>query len=126
MINPKLGEISEEIASLLELDCASGAEIYIGRANIDHMKNRHKEDYAKYGMYISDILDEPDYVGINPKDNSIEFVKKFPADNDYVKVAVRASGGGKYFARSLYILNPSRVNNFLANGTLKPLTSGQA
>ena len=40
-------------------------------------------------------------------------------DNEYVKVAVRVASSGKYYARSLYVLNHNRVHNFIKKGTLK-------
>ncbi|MCL2215748.1 MAG: hypothetical protein FWB91_01880 [Defluviitaleaceae bacterium] len=42
------------------------------------------------------------------------------------KVAVRVSQSGKYFARSLFTRNRAKVDSFIANGTLKALTQGQA
>ena len=83
------------------------------------MKSSHPSDYQKYSPYISAILSSPDYVGINNADSSIEYVKEFIQDNNYVKVAVRVSASGQYFARSIYVLNTNRVNNFIEKGTLK-------
>lgn len=83
------------------------------------MIQRHPADYQKYGAQIPYILSSPDYVGTNPSDGSIEYVKEFLVEGEYVKVAVRIAGTGKYFARSLYVLNPNRVRNFIAKGTLK-------
>ena len=90
------------------------------------MINSHPDDFIKYGKNISDIINEPDYVGLNPGDGSIEYAKEFKVDNEFVKVAVRVANSGQYYARSIYILNLSRVNNFIANGTLKPLTKPNA
>lgn len=119
----KVGEITEAVINILGLSITSGTPIFIGQSNIEHMLNKHPDEYIKYGCYIHDIVSAPDYVGINPGDGSIEYVKDFPVDNDYVKVAVRVSKSGTYFTRSLYILNPSRVQSFIANGTLKSLTA---
>lgn len=85
------------------------------------MQNSHPADYAKYGANISDILSSPDYVRVNQKDNSIEYVKEYKVDGDFVKVAVRVSSGGNFYARSLYILNSNRVQSFIAKGTLKKI-----
>ncbi|MCL2752649.1 MAG: PBECR2 nuclease fold domain-containing protein [Defluviitaleaceae bacterium] len=115
----KVGEISADVISLLGLSVASNEPIYFGVSNKRHMQNKHSADFAKYGVFIGDIISNPDYIGINPKDSSIEYVKDFPVDEDFVKVAVRVSRSGLYFARSLYTLNPSRVQNFINNGTLK-------
>ncbi len=83
------------------------------------MKTSHPADFEKYGGELIHILAYPDYVGRNPTDGSIEYVKEFLIDGDYVKVAVRLSGKGLYFARSLYVLNPRRVHNYIDKGTLK-------
>lgn len=83
------------------------------------MKSDHPEAFEKYGNKIKNILSTPDYVRISTN-NSIEYVKEFIVNGEYVKVAVRLSGGKRYYARTLYILNSGRVENFIQNGELKP------
>ena len=119
VVNRKIGVISEQVSDILGNPEEAGKKIYIGEGNIAHMKNRHPADYQKYGDYIEYIISTPDFVGINPKDQSIEYVKEFSVDDEFVKVAVRVSSGGQYYARTLYVLKNSRVNNFIAQGTLK-------
>lgn len=115
-----IGNIAENIIDLLNIEKPTDCNIYIGESNYSHMKNKHPQDYEKYGSKIPLILSSPDYVGINHKDNSLEYVKEFRIDNEFVKVAIRISGSSqRYYARSLYVLNPSRVNNFIEKGTLK-------
>ena len=115
----KVGSVSENVKKLLELSSVGDDNIYISATNIAHMESSHPSDYAKYKDQLQNILASPDYVGQNPNDNSIEYVKNFIIDNEYVKVAVRLSSGNKYYARSLYVLNKRRVNNFIKKGTLK-------
>ncbi len=115
----KVGSVSENIKKLLGLSSMGDDNIYMSATNITHMETSHPSDYAKYKDQIQNILAYPDYVGQNPNDNSIEYVKNFIIDNEYVKVAVRLSSGKKYYARSLYILNRRRVENFIKKGTLK-------
>ena len=91
----------------------------LGESNIAHMASRHPEDYALYGEYIPLILSMPDYVALNTKDESIEYVKEVQMDDIYVKVAVRVSERGQLFARSVYRLNTNRAKNFIEKGTLK-------
>ena len=110
----EIGVLSERVVSLLGLSLPPGQPIYLG-----HMLSRHPADYAKYGQYIPAILSAPDYVGENPTDGSIEYVKDFQINGEFVKVAVRLSGGGTLYARSLYELNHNRVINFIQKGTLK-------
>lgn len=114
-----VGTISEKVVSLLGLSIPVGTLIHLGDSNVAHMQQKHPDDYAKYGADLPSILANPDYVGLNPKDGSIEYVKEYVVDGKYVKVAVRVSVAGRYFARSLYVLNPKRVHNFISKGTLK-------
>lgn len=116
-----VGTISAKVISLLGLDTAAETPIFIGESNIQHMISKHPEDYEKYGSYIPDILSSPDYIAQNPKDSSIEYVKEFHIHQDFVKVAVRVTSGGSYYARSLYVLNPGRVQRFIERGTLKEI-----
>jgi hypothetical protein len=119
----KVGVITAEVIEALGLSISPNTPIYIGKTNIDHMLTSHPDDYVKYGSFIGDIVSTPDYVGLNPKDCSIEYVKEFQIDEEFVKVAVRVSTNEFYFARSLYILNKERVYNFIARGSLKRLTT---
>jgi hypothetical protein len=119
----KIGEITAEVVAALNLSIVPGTSICLGQSNIQHMLNKHPADYAKYGAYLGEIISAPDYVGVNPSNGSIEYVKDFLVDGEFVKVAVRISRGGRFYARSLYVLNPARVQNFIANGSLKPLTN---
>ena len=119
----KVGEITAAVIQKLKLPIIPGTPIYIGRSNIEHMMNKHPGEYIKYGAYLHDIVSVPDYVGINPRDGSIEYVKKFFINDDYVKVAVRIAKSGEYFIRSLYIINHTKIQKFIFNGTLKCLTN---
>ncbi len=120
-MSQRVGKVTAKVISLLGLSLPEGQPIYLGASNIQHMQSRHPADYAQYGQYIPQILSFPDYVGQNPADGSIEYVKEFHVNGEFVKVAVRLSGGGELYARSLYVLNPNRVQNFIRKGTLKKI-----
>ena len=113
------GKLSQHVIELLGLTLSEGRSILLGESNIAHMVSRHPEDYALYGEYIPLILSMPDYVALNTKDESIEYVKEVQMDDVYVKVAVRVSARGQLFARSVYRLNTNRAKNFIEKGTLK-------
>ena len=97
------------MVSLLGITPAEDRKIYLGQTNIIHMQADHPDAFENYGREISNILSSPDYIRLSTN-NSIE----------YVKVAVRLSGGSRYYARTLYVLNSGRVENFVRNGELKP------
>ena len=114
-----VGKMTERVEALLGITAAEDRNIYFSQSNLEHMRTSHPEDFEKYGTELINILAYPDYVGQNPKDGSIEYVKEFLMDGEYVKVAVRLSCSDRYFARSLYVLNKNRVIRFIEKGTLK-------
>ncbi|MCL2841767.1 MAG: PBECR2 nuclease fold domain-containing protein [Defluviitaleaceae bacterium] len=115
----KVGEISQRVIDLLTLDVEAGTPIYLSPSNIEHMIDTHPHDFENYGTDLENIIEYPDYVGINPRDNSIEYVKLFQVQNkEYIKVAVRVSAEGNYFARSLYSRDVSKMERFIKKGYL--------
>jgi len=96
----QVGQMKQNVITLLGLTIAPGAPILIGDTNIDHMKASHPEDFAKYFCEIENILANPNYVIPNPNDKgSLQYIKNLDVK---VTVPIRPSGGGKYFARSVY------------------------
>jgi len=119
-----IGEISEEVKKLLELDLPSGTPIYIGPTNIEHMQWEHPTEYERYFTVLPRIISTPDFVGLNPKDSSIEYIKTFSTSaGKYIKLAVRISNDGFLFARSLYEIFERTVRQRAEKGMLKPLTN---
>jgi hypothetical protein len=119
LTNPeKIGVFSAAVVELLALDVPAGTEIYIGETNLQHMRRRHPEEYSKYYPRINKIIETPDFVGINPSDGSIEFIKSF---GKHIKVAVRIANDGEYYVRSLYSITPKRLEEWVKDGKLLPL-----
>jgi len=114
----KVGEVSQRIIDLLQLTIEAGTPIYIGQSNISHMKQSHPRDYLIYGQQIPYIIECPDYIGINPSDGSLEYVKIFLVENESVKVAVRISQGGILYARTIYSRDIEKMTRFINKGYL--------
>lgn len=115
-----IGILIEKIKIEFELN---ETMVYIGPQNIEHIRNKHPEDYETYFEYISEIISSPDYFGKNLKDGSIELIKEFEiSEKVYVKVAVRISKKGKLFARTLYKLTDTeRFEYQLSKGFYKKI-----
>jgi hypothetical protein len=114
----KIGVFSAAVVEALALDIAAGTDIYVGETNKQHMLRRHPQEYAKYYSRINKIIETPDFVGINPSDGSVEFIKSF---GKYIKVAVRIANDGEYYVRSLYSITPKRLEEWVKDGKLLPL-----
>lgn len=73
----RIGYFSSDVIQTLGLDIRPGTPIYIADTNVEHMKTSHPKDFKKYGSEIADIIANPDYVGQNARDHSIEFTKEY-------------------------------------------------
>lgn len=114
----EIGTLSKKVIDLINLDLEEQV-ILIGDQNIEHMKNQHPEDFEKYGDKISEIISSPTYVCKHPKKPSIEFVKFFKLDNKHVLVAVRATGKGILFARTLFVMSDEKVEKYKSKNAFK-------
>ena len=92
--------------------------IFMGDQNIDHMKNTHPEDFKKYSDDISDIIQNPTYVSLHPNNNSIQYIKEYIREGKHILLAVRASGKGIFFARTLFEMTETKFNNYKNSGRL--------
>ena len=117
----QIGSFSAPVINALGINIPEGTPIYIGDSNIEHIKSRHPYEYSQYFSDIGDIIADPDYVGQNPKDQSIAFVKVFQLGSEYIRVAVRITTKGTYFAKSLHLLSTCNAERYIDHGTLKKL-----
>lgn len=113
-----VGYFSKEIIDLLNLDIETNTPILIGESNIEHIKNRHPYEYDKYFDDIESILQTPDYIGINPKDKSVAFVKEYQINSEFIRVAVRVTPNKKCYAKTLHLLSSCNAERYIEKGTL--------
>ena len=79
------------------------------------MKKRHPEDFEKYYDKLYEIIKKPDFVNLNPKDNSIRYLKIL---DDCVVVGVRVSSNGVFYARTLFTYSDEKFKKQLEAGYL--------
>ncbi|MEL7655263.1 MAG: PBECR2 nuclease fold domain-containing protein [Bacillota bacterium] len=109
-----VGVITKRVIEVFGLKLIPGTEILCGESNIAHMKEEHPEDFAKYGDKIADIISKPTYICKHPKKDSIEYVKVFINENkEHVLVAIRASGSGTIYARTLFVMAKEKLINIM-------------
>ena len=117
----QVGTLSVKVINILQLNIAPNTPIFIGSSNIEHIKNRHPYEYDKYFNQLQEILAEPDYVGMNPNNNSIQFVKLYKVDSEYIRIAVKLTPGKVCFVKSLHMLSTYNAKRYIEKGTLKEL-----
>ncbi len=118
-MNRQIGKVSKKVIKILGLEYKKELPIFIGDTNIEHMIRQHPEDYKKYGADIENIIKNPTYVAQNPNQGSIEYIKEYKIDNEFVLVAVRISNKGTMFAKTLFTMTERKKNIYLKNGYAK-------
>lgn len=118
-MNRQIGKLNKKVIDLLELEFKAGLPIILGDSNIEHMQRQHPEDYKKYGKNIEEIIENPTYIAKNPNQGSIEYIKEYKVNNEFVLVAVRISNKGTLFAKTLFTMTERKINIYLKNGYAK-------
>lgn len=114
----QVGKLNSDVITALQLNITPDTPIYIGDSNENHIKKRHPFEYDKYYDKIPDIISHPDYIGLNPKDQSIQYVKEFKVDSEYIRVAIRISNNNKCFVKTLHLLSTYNAERYIQKGTL--------
>ncbi len=108
----KIGELQKKIIDLLQLNMKP-RNIKMGYDRISHC-NKHKNDFNSEQSYnksiesIPIIIEKPDYVGYNKKNDSIEYIKRI---DELTLVAVRLKTKGDLFLRSVYPISEIKLKN---------------
>ena len=113
----KVGFLSKNIINYVGANLPE-QEIILTKEVDMHIKNSHPNDYI-YLNNVEDIINFPDYVGINSKHpNSMEFIKIM---GDNILVAVRLSDNNELYVASLYKINNLKLSKRLNNKTIKSI-----
>lgn len=111
-MNKQVGKITNKIIKILDLNYNKEEPIFIGETNITHIKTKHPDSFKKYGTDIEQIINNPTYLAKNDKKQSIEFIKEYKIDNEYVLVAIRVSSKNVHFVRTMYIMSDEKVKKY--------------
>ncbi|MDD9147359.1 PBECR2 nuclease fold domain-containing protein [Sporolactobacillus sp. CQH2019] len=116
-----IGKLTVNIIDLLHLK-TNEKDILLWKDRIRYI-DKHKSDFTsdeefkKHVEAIPDIVQNPDYVGIHPKGESIEFIKKI---DRLMLVAVRLNLKSDVLKfRSAYPIKQSQLESYLKNGRTK-------
>jgi len=113
-----VGVFREEFNKILGTDLPIEI-IYQSKGLPTHMIKRQHYKCLKYINNISDIINNPDYIGVNPNESgiSIEFVKKY---NDNVMIGIKLNVEDNYlYVSTMHDITASKISNRLFSGRLK-------
>ena len=93
-------------------------EIYLLSGRIKHLRDHEKdfvdsEEFNRCLNSIPDIIENPDYITVSPKNNSISFIKVLYQN---VNVAVRVSERGTLTIRTMYPITTAQLQHYVSQG----------
>ena len=119
----QVGRIKSEYFQILELDDS----IDIVKVNIEnlrkHLEKRNHDNMIKYLSRISELLENPDYIGINPRERGrrIEYVIQL---EENVLIGIKLDYKNEYFyIATMHEISELKLNQRIKNGRLKSLTT---
>lgn len=83
-----VGKIDIEIYNCITKDITTD-EVRITDKQIDHIKNRHPNDYELFNKYFEKIVEQPDYIIEANKPFTALILKEIQIDNKKFKTVVR-------------------------------------
>lgn len=83
-----VGKIDIEIYNCITKDITTD-EVIITDKQIDHIKNRHPNDYELFNKYPEKIVEQPDYIIEANKPFTALILKEIQIDNKKFKTVVR-------------------------------------
>ena len=121
----QVGRIKSEYFRILKLDDS----IDIVKVNMEnlkkHLEKRNHDNMIKYLSRISELLENPTYIGINPREKgrSIEYVIQL---DENVLIGIKLDYKNEYFyIATMHEISQLKLNQRIKNGRLKSLTTLQ-
>lgn len=87
-------------------------EVYLSNERIGHIKSHHPKDYAKYGTYITAVIESPDIIFDDHKNAmTAMFVKEIDEAgmNVVVKLAMRGNGADRSFVVTMHSIGSKGI-----------------
>ncbi|MDO4864283.1 MAG: PBECR2 nuclease fold domain-containing protein [Ruminococcus sp.] len=84
----KVGNINLDIYKCITDDIQTD-EVVITDSQIDHIKERHPNDYERFGMYFKEIVENPDYIIEANKPNTALILKEITENGEKFKTVLR-------------------------------------
>lgn len=69
-------------------------EVILTDERVQHIQDRHPGDYERYFIYLSEIIEDPDYILQANKPKSALLLKRFARDEDGYKLILRLKTAG--------------------------------
>lgn len=83
-----VGKLNREIYSVVSKDITTD-EVIITDERIKHIKERHPNDYERFYSYLTEIVEQPDYIIMGNKPNTALILKEIKSNCEVFKTILR-------------------------------------
>ena len=83
-----IGKIDRKIYRCITKDIVTD-EVIITENQIQHIKDRHPNDYERFSQYFEDIIAYPDYIIETKKPNTALILKEIQVEQEIFKTVLR-------------------------------------
>ena len=114
-----LGKLNLEIYSCITTDFITD-EVIITEEQLSHIREKHTEAYQDTLLYVKDVLDDPDYIFKDKKENSGIVVKKIINEEEHSLLVIKiiTSKDNKDYKNSVitgWKITEKRLNDYIIN-----------
>ena len=113
-----VGRYNLQFNKILNIDYDE-LDIYKSDGLLKHMKKRNHKNCLRYVNNIEDIISNPDYIGINPKESgrSLELIKRY---ENNVMVGIKLDvKNNYYYISTMFEIQESKIERRLHSGRIK-------
>ena len=95
-------------------------EVILTEERIKHIEEHHPGDYEKYGLYIKEILEEPDYILEDNKNvDTLLYLKNIKNNNKNIQVIIKLNTNQVEINKKNSILTLWRIRNSTYNQLIR-------
>lgn len=115
----KVGKYKSEFNDILDINI-SELDIYRSNGLSVHMTKRRHENCLRYIDCIPEIINEPDYIGVNPNEKETESIELIKRYDDNVLVGIKLDKDRGYlYVSTMYDVQESKIQRRLYSGRIK-------
>lgn len=113
-----IGQLTQEVIDFLNLKRLP-CDIVLWNDRLKYIE-KHKKDFSteddfyRHIKQIPHIINCPDYLGLHPNDNSIQYIKRI---DEIMLVGIRIKDVGNLSLRSSYPISEDTLNKYIQSNT---------
>ena len=98
----------------------SDFDIYRSKGLPAHMLKRHHEKCLKYIDFIPDIIQNPDYIGVNPNETEVQSIELIKRYRDNILIGIKLDKANDYlYVSTMHDISESKIQMRLFSGRFK-------